>query len=87
MREARFTIRDEGEGFDLAVIPDPHEPAKLLNPQGRGILFIRHFMDEVHYNDRGNEITMIKFPELPDRPGEEGAVGWKITLPVKQQTK
>ena len=86
-REARFTIRDEGEGFDLAVIPDPRESANLLNPQGRRILFIHHFMDEVRYNERGNEITMIKFPEMPDRPGDVGAVDWKITLPVKQQTK
>jgi len=44
-------------------------------------------MDEVRYNERGNEITMIKFPEMPDRPGDVGAVDWKITLPVKQQTK
>jgi anti-sigma regulatory factor (Ser/Thr protein kinase) len=27
---------------------------------GRGLLLIRTFMDEVRFNDRGNEITLVK---------------------------
>ena len=32
----------------------------LARPHGRGVLLIRTFMDEVIYNDVGNEVTLIK---------------------------
>lgn len=63
--EARFIIRDEGAGFNPADVPDPLAPANLYKSSGRGVLLIRSIMDEVHYNERGNEVTMIKRPELP----------------------
>lgn len=58
--EARFTIEDEGEGFDVNSIPDPLDPANLFKTSGRGVLFIYNIMDEVQYNERGNRLTMIK---------------------------
>jgi len=58
--EARFTIEDEGEGFDVDNIPDPLDPQNLFKPSGRGVLFIYNIMDEVKYNDRGNRLTMVK---------------------------
>src|SRR5690606_9524728 len=58
--EARFTIEDEGEGFDVNNIPDPLDPENLFKTSGRGVLFIYNIMDEVKYNDRGNRLTMIK---------------------------
>ena len=58
--EARFTIEDEGEGFDVNNIPDPLDPQNLFKPSGRGVLFIYNIMDEVKYNERGNRLTMIK---------------------------
>lgn len=61
--EARFTIRDEGQGFNPLAIPDPLDPANLFKNSGRGVLLIQHIMDEVKYNERGNEVTMIKRPE------------------------
>ena len=57
---AEFRIRDEGSGFDLTTLPDPTDPANLDRPSGRGLLLIRTFMDEVHHNKTGNEITMVK---------------------------
>jgi serine/threonine-protein kinase RsbW len=62
-REARFTISDEGAGFDIAAVPDPCDPANLLKPSGRGVMLIHHIMDDVSYNERGNEVTMVKRPE------------------------
>ena len=59
-QEARFTIEDEGEGFDVNSIPDPLDPANLFKASGRGVLFIYNIMDEVKYNERGNRLTMIK---------------------------
>jgi serine/threonine-protein kinase RsbW len=61
--EARFTIEDEGEGFDVNSIPDPLDPQNLFKPSGRGVLFIYNIMDEVSYNDRGNRLTMVKKSE------------------------
>ena len=58
--EARFTITDQGPGFDPATLPDPTEPANLERVCGRGLLLIRTFMDEVSHNETGNEITMVK---------------------------
>lgn len=62
-REARFVIEDEGEGFDVANIPDPCDPANLFKTSGRGVLLIHNIMDHVEYNERGNRLTMIKRPE------------------------
>jgi anti-sigma regulatory factor (Ser/Thr protein kinase) len=58
--EARFTIEDEGEGFDVKNIPDPLDPQNLFKTSGRGVLFIYNIMDEVKYNERGNRLTMVK---------------------------
>jgi CheY-like chemotaxis protein len=55
-----YTVRDEGPGFDPATLPDPNAPENVLEVSGRGVLLIRTFMDEVTFNDRGNQITMRK---------------------------
>jgi serine/threonine-protein kinase RsbW len=36
-----IAVRDRGEGFDPATIPDPTDPQNLLKASGRGILFMR----------------------------------------------
>jgi CheY-like chemotaxis protein len=57
---ATFRIRDEGPGFDTARLDAPFDPESLMRVGGRGLILIRSFMDEVRYNARGNEITLIK---------------------------
>ena len=61
--EARFTIEDEGEGFNVAEIPDPTDTENLFKTSGRGVLIIHNVMDEVRYNERGNRLEMIKKSE------------------------
>jgi CheY-like chemotaxis protein len=58
--EARFVIRDEGPGYDPALLPDPTHPEYIERVSGRGMFLIRTFLDEVHHNERGNEITLVK---------------------------
>jgi CheY-like chemotaxis protein/anti-sigma regulatory factor (Ser/Thr protein kinase) len=58
--EVVYIIRDEGSGFDPTKLPDPTDPANLCKPSGRGLLLIHTFMDEVHFNKTGNQITLIK---------------------------
>ena len=58
--ESRYVIKDEGSGFDTKSFTyDPTDATNLDKPSGRGLFLIRTFMDEVRFNDRGNEITMI----------------------------
>ncbi len=56
-------ISDEGRGFDYQKLADPTQKGNLLKQSGRGIFFVRHFMDEVKFNQVGNEITMVKYIE------------------------
>ncbi len=58
--EARFVIKDDGPGFDPAAIPDPTLLENLERPSGRGVLLMKAFMDDVHYNKAGNEVTLLK---------------------------
>jgi anti-sigma regulatory factor (Ser/Thr protein kinase) len=60
-QEARITIRDEGPGFDVAqVSPTRSNPERLISSEGRGLVLIRAFLDDVQFNHAGNEITLIK---------------------------
>jgi len=58
--QAKFTVEDEGVGFNVNDIPHPRDPDNLLKSSGRGVLLIRSVMDETKYNDRGNRLSMIK---------------------------
>jgi len=58
--EARFTVEDEGAGFNVNALPHPRDPDNLLKTSGRGVLFIRSIMDEIQYDGCGNRLTMIK---------------------------
>jgi CheY-like chemotaxis protein/anti-sigma regulatory factor (Ser/Thr protein kinase) len=61
--QATYTVRDEGPGFDPSTLPDPTDPANLDRPCGRGLLLMRTFMDNVIFNDKGNEVTLFKTRE------------------------
>lgn len=65
-KKARFTIEDEGEGFNVEEIPDPRNPENLFKTSGRGVMFIYNIMDKVSYNKRGNRLTMVKLTEKGD---------------------
>lgn len=56
-----FEVTDEGTGFDPGTIPDPTLPENLLRASGRGLLLMKHFMDEVCYNSQGNAVTLVKY--------------------------
>lgn len=58
-----ITVRDYGDGFDVDDIPDPTNPENLLKTNGRGILFMRTFMDVVEWSNHeggGLVVKMIK---------------------------
>ena len=40
-------VLDEGEGFDPEQVANPLDPENVLKSSGRGIFFMRNFMDDV----------------------------------------
>ncbi len=56
-------VVDQGEGFDPEEIADPLAPENLLKASGRGIFFMRSFMDDVTIrrgDEGGMEVRMVK---------------------------
>jgi serine/threonine-protein kinase RsbW len=61
--ELVIAVRDEGEGFDPDSLADPLAPENLLKSSGRGIFFMRSFMDDVRLSRApggGMEVRMMK---------------------------
>jgi len=59
----RIRIRDEGEGFDPMKVDDPLAPENRLKTSGRGIFYMKTFMDRVRFRrleGGGMEITLTK---------------------------
>ena len=58
-----ISIADQGRGFRAEDLPNPLDPENLLKPSGRGIFYIRSFMDEVEFkplSQGGMEVRMVK---------------------------
>jgi serine/threonine-protein kinase RsbW len=55
----RARITDQGCGFDPFSIPDPTCPENIMKPDGRGLFLMRKLLDEVCYNDQGNQVTLV----------------------------
>jgi len=62
VREDEFHIRivDEGKGFNPQDVPDPTDFENLERPCGRGLLLMRHYMNEVQFLAPGNCCVMWK---------------------------
>lgn len=58
--KAVISIMDEGEGFNPHGLPDPTLPENLTRDCGRGLFIVRHYVDEVGFNEIGNRITITK---------------------------
>ncbi len=59
--EAIISLTDEGNGFKPEVIPDPTLDENIGKPNGRGIMLMRAYMDEVDFHQSGREVRMVKF--------------------------
>lgn len=55
-----IVIEDEGTGFDVGNVPDPTNPENLLKESGRGILFMRNFMDGVAWENAPSGGTIVR---------------------------
>lgn len=59
----RFTIEDEGPGFDYDNLPDPTAPENIEKPNGRGVFLMRNLADACEFLDDGR-IVQIDFHAL-----------------------
>jgi serine/threonine-protein kinase RsbW len=58
--EIEITVRDEGEGFDPGSVADPTDPQNIMKTSGRGILFMRTFMDEIQWSRHPEGGTVVR---------------------------
>ena len=58
--EVRFVVSDDGSGNKPSERQNSIDAINLEGIEGRGLLLIHSFMDEVTHNLQGNEITMVK---------------------------
>ena len=62
-------VQDQGPGFDPSSVPDPLAEENLLKADGRGIFFMRQFMDEVAYTFPPRGGTVVKMTKrVPAAP-------------------
>lgn len=62
-RALMVKVRDEGTGFDPRSIADPLREENLMRPAGRGIFFMRSFMDRISYGfppGGGTVVRLVK---------------------------
>lgn len=56
----RIVIRDQGPGFDTSRLPEAGDPAILDSEGGQGLVLMTSFVDQLWFNDKGNEVTLVK---------------------------
>ena len=79
-----FTIRDEGNGFDVSKIKKKIQNDDPLSQHGRGIIMAEAFSESVEYNDIGNEAKItVKHDDSVIRKTPEGFSGEEVIYPNK----
>jgi anti-sigma regulatory factor (Ser/Thr protein kinase) len=80
-RAILYTVRDPGEGFSLAnlahaaVSGSPDDPFRHvavrreagMRPGGFGMLITKNIADELIYNEKGNQVLLVKYLPAPDQ--------------------
>ena len=66
-----ITVRDHGAGFSVDEIPDPTNPENLLKTNGRGILFMNSFMDEIEWSNSPDGGLIVKMVKLKSEKGQK----------------
>ena len=54
----KFSIADEGNGFDYNNLPDPTDPLYIDKPNGRGVFLMKNLADQVEFNNNGQQVLL-----------------------------
>jgi serine/threonine-protein kinase RsbW len=74
-----IVVSDEGPGFTVSEVADPTRPENLDADHGRGILLMRAFMDEVHFEKGGSECHLVKHCDISQSRTLLGRIGSDIS--------
>ena len=58
LRQVTGPVESVGR-FDPARVPDPTVPENLERENGRGLFVLRHLVDQVSFNEKGNDLCLI----------------------------
>jgi serine/threonine-protein kinase RsbW len=81
-------IEDEGDGFDPEGLPKADSIDDILREEGRGIILMDGYLDDLVYAGKGNRVMLVRHreaeaeqaapvaaaPEAPELPEEDGPV-------------
>jgi CheY-like chemotaxis protein len=86
-RQVRCTIRDGGDGYDVVALQQAEQQSGFTGQKGRGLALIRAFIDEVHFNARGNEIVLVKHCGSGETPRGGGGGTVDVAAPERPKSK
>ena len=55
-----IAVRDEGQGFDPDLVPDPRSPTRKHLTHGRGLLLMRELTDWIVFRRGGSEVVLFR---------------------------
>lgn len=57
-KNIKFSVCDEGKGFDFNNLPDPTDPLNIDKLNGRGVFLMKNLADKVEFNNNGQEVML-----------------------------
>jgi serine/threonine-protein kinase RsbW len=66
--DLRISVVDQGSGFDPAAVKDPLAPENRFQRDGRGIFYMRSFMDAIDFNFPPGGGTRVVLHKRMSRP-------------------
>jgi len=79
-RKLVVAVRDQGAGFDPRSLGDPLDPRNIFRANGRGIFFMKSFVDDVAFQRLGRGGMEVRMEKRVDngRNGRHGAGGARV---------
>jgi serine/threonine-protein kinase RsbW len=74
----RVRVRDQGAGFDWDRPFDPLDRENIFRPNGRGIFFMKHFVDRVSFLRRRGQGTEVLLEKRALQAGRTGRGGHPV---------
>jgi serine/threonine-protein kinase RsbW len=53
-----FSVSDEGEGFNAAMVPDPTSHENILKCGGRGVFLMQQLSHKISFSDNGSTVKL-----------------------------
>jgi len=57
-RTLKFTVTDEGDGFNYSLLPDPTDPENIEKISGRGVFLMKNLADSIEFSNDGKSVEM-----------------------------